>query len=40
MPFKSPAQRAWMWANEPKMAEEWTQEEKKKKLNEKNKKKK
>lgn len=28
-PFKSAKQRAWMWANEPKMAEEWEKEEKK-----------
>ena len=23
MPFQSQAQRAWMYANEPKMAKEW-----------------
>lgn len=23
MPFKSQAQRKWMYANDPKMAEEW-----------------
>jgi len=28
MPFKSDKQRAWMWANEPKMAQEWENEEK------------
>ena len=30
MPFKSEKQRAWMWANDPKMAQEWEDEEKKK----------
>ena len=24
MPFKSEKQRKWMWANEPKIAREWT----------------
>jgi hypothetical protein len=23
MPFKSEAQRRWMWANDPKMAQRW-----------------
>jgi hypothetical protein len=27
MPFKSEKQRKWMWANEPEMAEKWTNEE-------------
>ena len=27
MPFRSEKQRKWMWANEPEMAEEWTNEE-------------
>ena len=27
MPFKSEKQRRWMWANEPEMAEKWTNEE-------------
>lgn len=26
MPFKSKKQRAWMWANEPEIAERWTKE--------------
>jgi hypothetical protein len=26
MPFKSQAQRKWMYANEPKMAERWEKE--------------
>jgi hypothetical protein len=26
MPFKSKAQRAWMYANDPKMAERWEKE--------------
>lgn len=25
MPFKSKKQRAWMWANKPDMAKEWTE---------------
>ena len=32
MPFLSQAQRAWMYANKPKMAEEWEKHTKKKKL--------
>jgi|TARA_B110000967_G_C18775272_1_gene505253 hypothetical protein len=24
MPFKSKAQKAWMYANKPKLAEEWS----------------
>ncbi len=24
MPFRSKAQRAWMWANKPKLAKRWT----------------
>jgi hypothetical protein len=28
MPFKSERQRRWMWANEPKMARKWADEEK------------
>lgn len=24
MPFKSKAQRAWMWANKPRLARKWT----------------
>ena len=26
MPFKSKAQRRWMYANDPKMAQEWSKE--------------
>ena len=26
MPFKSEKQRRWMWANEPKIAKDWTEE--------------
>jgi len=26
MPFKSQAQRAWMYSNKPKMAKEWERE--------------
>jgi hypothetical protein len=26
MPFKSEAQRKWMYANEPKMAKRWSKE--------------
>ncbi|HNC88741.1 MAG TPA: hypothetical protein PL000_07305 [Anaerolineales bacterium] len=41
MPFKSKAQRRWMYANDPKMAAEWQEETPKgKKLPEKVKKKK
>jgi len=29
MPFKSKKQRRWMWANEPKLASNWSDEEKK-----------
>ena len=29
MPFKSEKQRRWMWANDPEMAQKWTDEEKK-----------
>ena len=29
MPFKSEKQRKWMWANDPKMAKKWEDEEKK-----------
>ena len=29
MPFKSKKQRKWMYANEPKMAKRWSDEEKK-----------
>jgi len=25
MPFKSKAQRRWMYANDPKMAQEWSE---------------
>lgn len=25
MPFKSAAQRRWMWANKPALAREWTE---------------
>jgi len=32
MPFKSQAQRAWMWANHPRMAREWEDATKGKKL--------
>lgn len=32
MPFKSQAQRAWMYANHPKMAAEWQSKTGKKKL--------
>ncbi len=32
MPFKSKAQRAWMYANKPKMAKEWQAATGKKKL--------
>ena len=28
MPFKSKAQKAWMYANKPKVAKKWEQEEK------------
>jgi len=28
MPFKSEKQRRWMWANDPEMAQKWTDEEK------------
>ena len=28
MPFKSEKQRKWMWANDPKMAKKWEDEEK------------
>lgn len=28
MPFKSEAQRRYMWSQHPKIAREWTQEEK------------
>ena len=28
MPFKSKKQRAWMWANDPEMAQRWADEEK------------
>jgi len=31
MPFQSEKQRKWMYANEPEMAERWSDEEKKKK---------
>jgi hypothetical protein len=31
MPFESEKQRRWMWANEPKMARKWNDEEKRKK---------
>ena len=31
MPFKSDKQRKWMYANEPEMAERWSDKEKKKK---------
>ena len=27
MPFKSEKQRKWMWANDPEMAEKWSNEE-------------
>ena len=30
MPFKSQAQRAWMYSNKPEMAKEWEKETKKK----------
>ena len=30
MPFKSEAQRRWMWATHPKMAQEWANHSKKK----------
>jgi hypothetical protein len=29
MPFKSKKQRRWMYANKPKMAQLWSEEEKK-----------
>ncbi len=32
MPFKSQAQRKWMYANHPEMAKRWEKETKKKKL--------
>ena len=32
MPFKSQAQRAWMYTNKPKMAKEWEKHTKNKKL--------
>lgn len=32
MPFKSQAQRAWMYANDPKMADRWQRETGKKEL--------
>lgn len=32
MPFKSKAQRKWMYANKPKMAKEWSKKTKSKKL--------
>ena len=31
MPVVSEAQRRWMWANKPKMAQRWADEEKRKK---------
>lgn len=30
MPFKSPKQRRWMFANKPKMAKRWAREGKRK----------
>lgn len=39
MPFKSKAQRRWMYANDPKMAERWEEHTPDKKLPEKVKKK-
>lgn len=35
MPFKSEAQRRWMYANKPEMAKKWEKHTKKKKLPEK-----
>ena len=35
MPFKSKAQRKWMYANKPKMASKWQKETPKKNLPEK-----
>lgn len=35
MPFRSEAQRRWMFANDPKMAKRWAKETPKKKLPEK-----
>lgn len=40
MPFKSQAQRGWMYANHPKMAKEWEVETPDEKLSQKKKKKK
>ncbi len=34
MPFKSEKQRRWMWANDPEMAQQWEDEEKKKPVKE------
>ena len=34
MPFKSEKQRKWMWANDPKMAQKWEDEEKKENVEE------
>ena len=34
MPFKSEKQRKWMWANDPEMAQQWEDEEKKKPVKE------
>jgi hypothetical protein len=31
MPFKSKKQERWMWANDPEMAREWEEHEKRKK---------
>jgi len=39
MPFKSKAQRRWMYANDPEMAKKWEEHTGKKKLPEKVKKK-
>jgi hypothetical protein len=33
MPFKSKAQKAWMYANKPEIAKRWGQEEKWDKIN-------